>query len=138
MAVWLVTGATGFVGRQVWAALGSGGEGDSRCEPEVFALGRRRPPGCPEHRFLVADLSDAAGLRQAYVAAGVLLEFPRTPRKPDANTPTVTFIRGLDHFRRWYNKRTDELPLDEWTPEARRLLRNELTWFKKLYDRLAA
>ncbi len=31
-----------------------------------------------------------------------------------------------------------DLPLAKWTPEARRLLRNELTWFKKLHDDRAA
>lgn len=89
-------------------------------------------------RSRVTDLSDATNLRQAYLATGVLPESARTRREPDANTPTVTFVRGLDQFRRWFHRRTDELPLDQWTPEARRLLRNELTWFKKLHDRLAS
>jgi len=83
------------------------------------------------------SLEDAGGLRQAYLATGVLPESPRTRREPNANTPTVTFVRGLDLFRRWFHQRTDELPLEQWTPDARRILRNELTWFKKLYDRLA-
>jgi hypothetical protein len=83
-------------------------------------------------------LENAAGLRQAYLATGVLPESTRTRREPNANDPTVSFVRGLDHFRRWFHQRTDELPLDRWTPEARRLLRNELTWFKKLHDRLAS
>ncbi len=83
-------------------------------------------------------LDDGAGLRQAYLATGVLPAAPRASREPDVNTPTVTFVRGLDQFRRWFNRRTDECPLDQWTPDARRLLRNELAWFKKLYDRLGA
>ncbi len=83
-------------------------------------------------------LENAAGLRQAYLATGVLPESPRTRGAPHANDPTVSFVRGLDHFRRWFHQRTDELPLDKWTPEARRLLRNELMWFKKLHDSLAA
>jgi hypothetical protein len=29
-------------------------------------------------------------------------------------------------------------PMTKWTPEARRLLRQELTWFKNLYDDLAS
>lgn len=83
------------------------------------------------------SLENAAGLRQAYLATGVLPESPRE-RTRNAHEPTVSFVRGLDQFRRWYHQRTDELPLDRWTPEARRLLRNELAWFKKLYDQLAA
>ena len=83
-----------------------------------------------------ADLSEATGLRQAYLATGILTATPRNRHQPDATTPTVAFTRGLDQFRRWFHHRTDELPLDQWTPEARRLLRNELAWFKKLHDRL--
>jgi GDP-4-dehydro-6-deoxy-D-mannose reductase len=65
MAVWLVTGATGFVGRHVWNELRRGAEGSSHGATEVLALGRRRPPGCPEHRFILADLNDAPGLGRA-------------------------------------------------------------------------
>lgn len=83
-------------------------------------------------------LENASGLRQAYLATGVLPESPRSRNTPHANDPTVSFVRGLDHFRRWFHQRTDELPLAKWTPEARRLLRNELMWFKKLHDDLAA
>jgi GDP-4-dehydro-6-deoxy-D-mannose reductase len=65
MAVWLVTGATGFVGRHVWDLLGRSVEQPSRFETEVLAMGRRRPPGCPEHRFITTDLNDATGLVRA-------------------------------------------------------------------------
>ncbi len=83
------------------------------------------------------SLEDATGLRQAYLATGVLPESARTRREPNANEPTVSFVRGLDHFRRWFHRRTDDLPLAKWTPEARRLLRNELAWFKNLHDQLS-
>ena len=90
-------------------------------------------------RSQVTDLTDATSLRQAYLATGVLPEPPpRDSNTPDANAPLVTFTRGLDQFRRWYHRRTDELPVAKWTPDARRLLRNELVWFKKLHDDLAA
>jgi hypothetical protein len=89
-------------------------------------------------RSQATDLTDATSLRQAYLATGVLPDVPRAATSPDANAPLVTFTRGLDQFRRWYHRRTDELPLAKWTPEARRLLRNELAWFKKLHDDLAA
>jgi hypothetical protein len=85
------------------------------------------------------DLTDATSLRQAYLATGVLPEPPpRDNDTPDANAPVVTFTRGLDQFRRWFHRRTEDKPLAKWTPEARRLLRNELAWFKKLHDDLAA
>jgi hypothetical protein len=83
-------------------------------------------------------LEDAAGLRQAYMATGVLPDSPRQRREPDANTPTVNYVRGLDQFRRWFHQRIEEEPLSKWSPQARRLLRNELAWFKKLHDDLAA
>ena len=80
------------------------------------------------------DLTDASSLRQAYLATGVLPSPPAPePSLPDAETPVITFTRGLDQFRRWYHRRTDELPLAKWTPEARHLLRNELAWFVKLH-----
>ena len=82
-------------------------------------------------------LADAAGLRQAYLATGVLPDTPRHRPAPDADTPTVGFVRGLDLFRRWFNTRIEQEPLARWTPEARRLLRNELIWFAQLHDRLA-
>lgn len=90
------------------------------------------------HRSRENDLSDAVSLRQAYVASGILPESLRTRREPDAKTPTVTFVRSLDQFRRWFNTRIKQEPLDRWTPEARHLLRNELTWFRQLHDQLAS
>ncbi len=47
MAVWLVTGATGFVGRHVLDALAEGLTGHSPIETEVVALGRHRPAEGP-------------------------------------------------------------------------------------------
>lgn len=61
MAVWLVTGANGFVGRQVLEALASGEAGAPA--PEIVLLGRRRPSRAREHHFIEADLSDPEGLR---------------------------------------------------------------------------
>lgn len=88
-------------------------------------------------RSALTDLTEASNLHRAYFAAGVLPASSRKPREPDANTPIIQFTRGLDQFRRWYHRRTDEVPVEKWTPRARRILRNELTWFKNLYDRLA-
>lgn len=60
MAGWLVTGGTGFLGRQVLRALTpDGGPGD------VWALGRRCPPGWDPRRFVAADLTDVDALDRA-------------------------------------------------------------------------
>src|SRR5271168_5093904 len=59
MAVWLVTGATGFVGRHVLNALERGAPGVSRAENTVTVLGRRCPEGWPRADFVAADLTDA-------------------------------------------------------------------------------
>ena len=65
MATWLITGASGFLGRHVLEVLrlelGRGGRSDDR----IVALGRTRPAGVPESSFASADLGDAAGLDAA-------------------------------------------------------------------------
>jgi nucleoside-diphosphate-sugar epimerase len=65
MAVWLITGGSGFVGRHVLDGLKAGVEGVARSEIEVVALGRRRPMGWPEQSFVVADLNDTTSVRRA-------------------------------------------------------------------------
>ncbi|MHB1557568.1 MAG: NAD-dependent epimerase/dehydratase family protein [Isosphaeraceae bacterium] len=67
MAVWLVTGGNGFVGRQVLEALSGGSESGTRfgSDAEVVALGRKRPAFGPHHRFIEADLNDLERLRDA-------------------------------------------------------------------------
>ncbi len=87
-------------------------------------------------RVGTAGLADAAGLRQAYLATGVLTVGPRLRTVPGAECPTVSFTRPLDNFRRWFHRRTIHDPLNRWPPEDRRVLRKELAWFKQLHDRL--
>jgi hypothetical protein len=82
------------------------------------------------------DLDSVTTLKRAYQVVGVLLP-PVEERRPGPEKPTVEFIRNLDQFRVWFNRRTRSLPLRRWSPEARRLLRNELTWFKNLHDQLS-
>jgi nucleoside-diphosphate-sugar epimerase len=65
MAVWLVTGGGGFVGRHVLEALAAGGPQGSDSDPEIIVVGRRRPTSGAGHRFIEADLNDARALRQA-------------------------------------------------------------------------
>lgn len=105
--------------------------------PEIAAETARRYMRLAK-RSQETDLTDAVSLRQAYLATGVLPQpAARGDETPSVDAPIITFTRGLDLFRRWYHRRTDELPLEKWTPRARQILRNELTWFKKLHDQLA-
>jgi GDP-4-dehydro-6-deoxy-D-mannose reductase len=86
MAVWVVTGTTGFLGRHVLEALRSDNRGDSARDRTVIALGRRRPPGVLEHRFIEGDLADAASVRRAVSRIApdyVLHTAGRTPPAPD-------------------------------------------------------
>jgi nucleoside-diphosphate-sugar epimerase len=65
MAVWLITGATGFVGRHVACALQGGVEGWLHHENKLIALGRRCPADWPADAFVAADLNDANHLATA-------------------------------------------------------------------------
>lgn len=64
----LVSGAGGFIGRHAVRALQARGI-------EVVAIGRRAPPGLPEHAFLQADLLEPGdlGARIARIAPSHLL-----------------------------------------------------------------
>jgi hypothetical protein len=83
------------------------------------------------------ELGSVASLRHAYQLAGCIASSAKG-RDAKPERPTVEFVRGLDQFRIWFNRRTRTLPLRRWSPEAKRLLRNELLWFKSLHDRLAS
>ncbi len=65
MATWLITGATGFLGRHVLDALDTELFREGRTGDAILVLGRRCPPGWPECRFVRADLNDPIGLREA-------------------------------------------------------------------------
>jgi nucleoside-diphosphate-sugar epimerase len=62
MAVWLVTGGTGFVGRHVLHALNRQMEDSLQPETKVIALGRRCPEGWPRDDFAEVDLTDTVKL----------------------------------------------------------------------------
>jgi GDP-4-dehydro-6-deoxy-D-mannose reductase len=57
MPVWLVTGGSGFLGRQVLSALGG--------KAKVWALGRHCPAAWPEGRFVTADLEEPESVARA-------------------------------------------------------------------------
>ncbi len=65
MATWLITGATGFLGRHVLDVLDSELLREGRSGDAILVLGRRCPPSWPEHGFVRADLDDPIGLREA-------------------------------------------------------------------------
>jgi GDP-4-dehydro-6-deoxy-D-mannose reductase len=65
MATWLITGATGFLGRHLLDVLDSELLREGRTGDTVLVLGRRNPAGWPEDRFVRADLNDPIGLREA-------------------------------------------------------------------------
>jgi GDP-4-dehydro-6-deoxy-D-mannose reductase len=65
MATWLITGATGFLGRHVLDVLDTELRREGRTGDAILVLGRRRPAGWPEDRFVRADLNDPIGLREA-------------------------------------------------------------------------
>ncbi|MGZ3395649.1 MAG: NAD-dependent epimerase/dehydratase family protein [Isosphaeraceae bacterium] len=108
MATWLITGATGFLGRHVldvldFELLRAGRTGDA-----VLVLGRRCPTGWPEHSFVRVDLDDPVGLQEAIgkvVPDHVIHTAGQTPPAPDdalyqsnfwATIRLLNALRGLN------------------------------------------
>lgn len=104
--------------------------------PEISEWTARRYMALAK-RAHVSDLNDTATVRQAYLATGILPSPAATEAgPPDPNKPWVRYVRFLDGFRLWFNRRVDTDPLDTWPENARRVLKNELRWFAELYERL--
>jgi len=94
MAIWLLTGANGFVGRHVANALRAHDEELKKGEHKVVVLGRRGPSGWPDADFVAADLHDSAGLRQAIQRIEpdfVVHTAGKTPPAPDAELYRTNF-----------------------------------------------
>ena len=108
MATWLITGATGFLGRHVLDLLDSELLRDGRTGDVVLVLGRRCPAGWPEQSFVKADLDDPIGLRDAIrkvVPDHVIHTAGQTPPSPDdalyqnnfwATMRLLNALRGLN------------------------------------------
>lgn len=108
MSVWLVTGASGFVGRSVVTALASSVGDSGSSPPEVVLLGRRRPPAWPAGCFIEADLNDPEALRASLSGISpdyVIHTAGKTPPASDdelyrgnfwATTHLLGALRGLN------------------------------------------
>lgn len=105
MATWLITGATGFVGRHVLDVLDAELANGRRTGDSVLVLGRRCPAGWPESQFARADLDDSDGLRRAVGAIApdhVIHTAGRTPPAADESLYRGNFwatIRLLNAVR---------------------------------------
>ncbi len=84
----------------------------------------------------VTNLENAPTLKQAYIALGILPMPVEKSNKPDPNKGWVKYVRFIDGFRLWFNKRMEDDPLDTWPENARRILKNDLRWIAELYQRL--
>jgi nucleoside-diphosphate-sugar epimerase len=94
MAVWLVTGATGFVGRHVLDALKKGDESLVPSETRVIVLGRRCPEKWPRDDFAEVDLTDTEqlpGVIERIAPDYVIHTAGRTPPAPDEELYRANF-----------------------------------------------
>jgi hypothetical protein len=104
---------------------------DANC-PQISEQTARRYMALSK-RSHVSDLNDAATLRQAYLACGIVHEKPKTANEPDPEKPWVKFVKPLDAFRLWFNTRSEQSPMEEWGEDALWVLSNELQWFVNLH-----
>ena len=94
MSVWLVTGASGFVGRHVLDALERDADLPSHSENKVIVLGRRCPEKLPSADFVAADLTDThklPGLIQRISPDYVIHTAGRTPPALDEELYRANF-----------------------------------------------
>jgi nucleoside-diphosphate-sugar epimerase len=86
MAVWLLTGATGFVGRHVLDAL-PGIDDRSGSSARISLLGRRRPERWPIDHFIAADLTDPDHLHEAIARAAPDFVIHTAGKRPRRRMP---------------------------------------------------
>jgi GDP-4-dehydro-6-deoxy-D-mannose reductase len=105
MSTWLITGATGFLGRHALDVLGEGLDEAGRADATVLVMGRRLPPGWREDRFVAADLEEPEQVRRAIEQVRpdhVIHTAGRTPPAPDEALYRLNFwatIRLLNALR---------------------------------------
>jgi GDP-4-dehydro-6-deoxy-D-mannose reductase len=94
MAVWMITGATGFVGRHVLSELQRAFDGSSLSENKLVVLGRRCPPHWPEEAFVASDLNEVNQLGETVrrIEPDVVIHTAgRTPPAPDEELYRANF-----------------------------------------------
>ena len=95
MAVWLVTGATGFVGRHVLDALEAAPTSTSHAENTVIVLGRRCPEAWPRDRLRRGRSrptpTSCRGVIQRIAPDFVIHTAGRTPPAPDEELYRANF-----------------------------------------------
>jgi hypothetical protein len=83
-----------------------------------------------------ASLPEAPN-KQALMALGIIPSPEiKQPSLLDPQRGWVRYVRFIDGFRKWFNKRIEDEPLNTWDEQPRRLLKNELRWIAELYQRL--
>ncbi len=96
MAIWLLTGATGFVGRHVLDVCVKDIDGTEATggNHKVVVLGRRCPDGWPQDRFVAADLTEPRTLPETIrrIAPDVVIHTAgRTPPAQDDDLYRTNF-----------------------------------------------
>ncbi|WP_165228000.1 NAD-dependent epimerase/dehydratase family protein [Aquisphaera insulae] len=94
MATWLITGATGFLGRHVVKELERTLAASGHAEDVVLTIGRQPLPAIYPARSLVADLTRPDQVREAIRAASpdfVIHTAGRTPPAPDEEIYRANF-----------------------------------------------
>jgi hypothetical protein len=85
----------------------------------------------------VPDALPDAQNRQALIALGIIPSpESKRPSLLDPQRGWVRYVRFIDGFRKWFNKRIEDEPIETWDEQPRRLLKNELRWIAELYQRL--
>ena len=75
--------------------------------------------------------------KQALIALGIIPSPEnKRPSLLDPQRGWVRYVRFIDGFRKWFNQRIEDEPIETWDEQPRRLLKNELRWIAELYQRL--
>lgn len=84
------------------------------------------------------ELSDGTptSTRQVLLTLGIIPPLPTRTSTSDPSKGWVRYVRFIDGFRRWFNLRVEEEPLEKWDEQARRVLKRELEWIVALHAKL--
>ena len=83
------------------------------------------------------EIASDAQNKQALIALGIIPTAQnKRPSLLDPQRGWVRYTRFIDGFRKWFNQRVEDEPIETWDEQPRRLLKNELRWIAELYARL--